>query len=336
MSEPPALALAFSPVLAGGLLDAVAQSQLEGCTRLLDPEPLAALEGERAERALAEAEILLTGWGCPPLEPAVLARAPRLRAVVHAAGTVRGVVTEACWERGLQVSSAAAANAVPVAEFSLAAILFAGKRVFPAERRYAEERRFGRWSLLREDVGNRGRRVGLVGASRIGRRVRALLAHFDLEVALADPTLSEDEVAALGVPRMELDALLGWADIVSLHAPLLPQTTHLLDARRLALLRDGAVLVNTARGALVEGAALERELVAGRLEAVLDVTDPEPLPPDSPLYALPNVFLTPHLAGAQGNEVARLGALAVEEVERLARGEALLHEVRRADLEWIA
>jgi phosphoglycerate dehydrogenase-like enzyme len=124
--------------------------------------------------------------------------------------------------------------------------------------------------------------------------------------------------------------------VVSLHAPSLPETRRLLDRRRLALLRDGAVLVNTARGALVDGEALATELVSGRIDAVIDTTDPELLPADSPLYELPNVFLTPHIAGAMGRETRRLAQLALDELERLARGEPLAHEVRLEDLPHIA
>jgi phosphoglycerate dehydrogenase-like enzyme len=126
------------------------------------------------------------------------------------------------------------------------------------------------------------------------------------------------------------------SDVDTLHAPALPETHYLLDARRLALLRDGAVLVNTARGALVDPEALVRELVAGRIDAVLDVTEPEVLPPDSPLYELPNVFLTPHVAGALGSERARLVELALDEIARFVRGEPLQHEVRLEDWDRIA
>ena len=135
---------------------------------------------------------------------------------------------------------------------------------------------------------------------------------------------------------VELDALLAASDVVSLHAPSLPSTRHMLDARRLALLRDGATLINTARGALIDQDALVAELVSGRIDAVIDVTEPEVLPPDSPLYDLPNVVLTPHIAGALGVEVRRLGDSALDELERYARGEPFAHPVTRADLDGIA
>jgi phosphoglycerate dehydrogenase-like enzyme len=256
--------------------------------------------------------------------------------VIHAAGTVKGHVTEACFDRGLVVSSAAAANALPVAEYTLAAILFASKRVFRIQRRYRERRAWRAWAQEFPDLGNFGKTVGIVGASRIGRRVMELLRQFEHRVLVYDPHLDEEDARELAAQPVELDDLLRGSDVVSLHAPSLPETRHMLDARRLGLLRDGAVLVNTARGALIEPAALERELVSGRIDAVLDVTDPEVLPADSPLYDLENVLLTPHVAGALGPETRRLGELAVTEVERLARGEPPAHAVRRDDLSRIA
>jgi phosphoglycerate dehydrogenase-like enzyme len=277
---------------------------------------------------LARAEILLSGWGCPPVTAEVLRGAPRLRAIVHAAGGVKGHVTDACWERGILVSTAAEANAVPVAEYTLAMILLAGKAVPRIAREY--ERRREAMDLVAEfpGVGNYRRTIGIVGASRIGRRVVELLQPFDLDVLVSDPYLPD---------ALDLDELVARSDIVSVHAPALPSTRHLFDARRLALLRDGATLINTSRGSLVDHDALVAELRTGRIDAVLDVTDPhEPLPPGSPLYDLPNVVLTPHVAGALGNELHRLGDSAVAEIERYARGRPFAHPVTAADLARIA
>jgi phosphoglycerate dehydrogenase-like enzyme len=166
--------------------------------------------------------------------------------------------------------------------------------------------------------------------------VLELLSPFDFEVRVSDPFLESDEALRLGAKPCELEALLRDSDVVSLHAPALPETRHMLDRRRLSLMKDGATLINTARGALVDHAALEAELLSGRISAVLDTTDPEVLPPDSPLYELPNVFLTPHIAGAMGSETERLADLAIDEVERFAKGEPLVHAIRRAHLEHIA
>ncbi|MFF7749568.1 hydroxyacid dehydrogenase [Streptomyces sp. NPDC007971] len=285
----------------------------------------------RVRETLVRTEVLITGWGCPRLDAAALDAAPQLRAVLHAAGSVKGFTTPEVWQRGILVSSAAAANALPVAEYTLAMILLAGKDVFAFRDRLRARRTFPHGDLV-PGIGNHGRRVGVVGASRIGRRLIELLRPHDLRVSLTDPYVDRPGAARLGVPLLPLDELLRTSDIVTLHAPHTPETRHLVGARELALMPTGSVLINTARGALVDHDALIGELRSGRLSAVLDVTDPEPLPADSPLFDLPNAFVTPHLAGSQGNEVARLGRTVVEEAGRLAAGAGLLHAVDHAQL----
>jgi phosphoglycerate dehydrogenase-like enzyme len=269
---------------------------------------------------LAEAEALFTGWGCPPLTAGALERMPRLRTVVHAAGSVKHHITDACWQRGITVASAAQANALPVAEYTVAAVLFAGKRVLHTARVYREQRRWVSPIDVIGSGGNYGRTVGVVGASRIGRRVVELLRPYDLRILLHDPYLPAEEAQRLGALPVDLDTLARRSDVVTLHAPELPETRHLFDRARLAALPDGATVVNTARGSLVDTAALTDELVSGRLNAVLDVTDPEVLPADSPLYDLPNVLLTPHVAGSLGNELGRMTHAALDELERYGRG----------------
>lgn len=335
-SRRPTVVLAMAPVLTPDLFSPALRARLDELGSVLDPEPLTRFDDERAAELLPQAEVLLTGWGCPRIDVAVLDRAPRLRAILHAAGTVKGHVDEAAWERGIRVCSAAAANAVPVAEYTVAAILLAGKRAFRLQRSYRELRGFRLWSREVPPIGNLGRSVGIVGASRIGRLVLERLQPFDFRLLVTDPLLDAEGARALGAEWLPLDELLQRADIVSLHAPLLPTTRGMIDRRRLALLRDGAVLINTARGGLVDGDALAETLVAGRIDAVIDTTEPEILPADSPLYELPNVFLTPHIAGAMGVETQRLAALTLEELERFAHDAPLHHEVHREDLARIA
>ena len=288
---------------------------------------------------LAEVDVLVTCWGAPTVTAELLDRMPNLRAVVHAAGSVRHLVTDAMWDRGIAVSSGAVVNARPVAEFTLAAVLLANKRAFQLRHRYAVARSAWDSSTALDavgDIGSYGRVVGVVGASRIGRLVIELLRPFDLDVLLHDPFVTPTEAASLGAELVDIDELCDRADVVTLHAPALPSTRHLIDARRLARLRDGATIVNTARGSIVDTAALTGELLTGRIAAVLDHTDPEVLPDDSPLYRLPNVFLTPHIAGSLGNELRRLGESAVAEVERFAAGAPFAHGVDRAGLDRMA
>lgn len=289
-----------------------------------------------ASAALAEADALLSCWGCPPVDERVLAGAPNLRAIVHGAGSVKSLVTDACWQRGLQVSSAVAANAVPVAEYTVAMIVLAGKRVDPIQAAYAESGARRDWAARYPNYGNYGRTVGLIGASRVGRRVLELLRSYDMTVLLHDPTIDAAEADRLGARLVELDELIRGSDVVSVHAPDIPETYHLLDAERLAALKDGATLINTARGRLIDTEALIAEARTGRIWAVLDVTDPEPLPADSPLFQMPNVVVTPHIAGSLGNEVRRMGALAISELERFARGEPFAHPVTAERLAILA
>ena len=335
MSRPETV-LAMAPDLPKTLFSSAALNRLQTVANIDPGVVLSDLRSAPSRAALARAEIILSGWGCPPIDEAVLQAAPGLRAIVHAGGGVKGHVTPACWERGIRVSTAAAANAVPVAEYTLVMILLANKDVRRMAKAY--EQRRGRVNPLAEfpGVGNYDKTVGIIGASRVGSRVIELLRPFALDVIVSDPYLDEGGAQRLGAELRDLDELLAASDVVSVHAPALPSTQHLIDARRLAMLRDGATLINTARGSLIDQDALVAELVSGLNDAVIDVTEPEVLPPDSPLYELPNVVLTPHVAGALGVEVRRLGDSAIDEIARYAAGEPFAHPVTVADLERVA
>lgn len=336
MTRPAAL-LAYAPHLHAETLPPPLRARLEGLVELLHPDPQPDLLIPALRPLLPRLEVLVTGWGARPITAEVLDAAPRLRLVAHMAGTVKALLPPDVWGRGIQVCSAAAANALPVAEYALAMVLLSNKQVFRLRRRYAELRRHRRpWDRDAPGLGNYGKVVGVVGASRIGRRVIELLRPFSVRVLVSDPYLDREDAARLGVEAVPLDALLARSDVVTLHAPSLPGTRHLISRRRLALMRDGAVLINTARGALVDQDALVEETRSGRLDAVLDVTEPDALPPDSPLYDIPNVFLTPHVAGALGGETQRLAELVLDEIARFRRGEALHHAVAAGDLGRIA
>jgi phosphoglycerate dehydrogenase-like enzyme len=322
------------PDLPPRLLDAPTSRRLGAVAEVAD-HVLTDAGAPGARRALASAEVLLTGWGSLRIDARVLDAAPHLRAVVHAAGSVMHHLDPVCWERGLVVSTAADANARPVAEFTVAAVVFARKRVWTMARAFADQRRPMDVAAI-AGLGTYGCVVGVVGASRIGRMVIELLQAYDVDVVVSDPYLSAADASALGARLVELDELCSTSDVVTVHAPDLPETHHLVDARRLALMRDGATLVNTARGALVDTVALAGEVSSGRLDAVLDVTDPEPLPPSSPLWEAPSALVTPHLAGSLGNELARLGAHAVSEIERYAAGKPFASPVSAADLARMA
>ncbi|WP_417555060.1 hydroxyacid dehydrogenase [Microbacterium sp.] len=287
------------------------------------------LDNPSAAAMLAETEALITSWGAPRLDAERLNRMPRLRAVLHAAGSVQELVSDEFWARGIRLTSAADANAVPVAEFTLGAILLAGKRAFTRLRSTDPD-----WSAWQDRrIGNVDRTVGIVGFSHIGRRVVELLRPFDgISVLVSDPYADADAVAASGATLLPLEKLLPRVDVLSLHAPSLPATRHMIAADQLAALPDGATVINTARGALIDHDALLAECHIGRLDAVLDVTDPEPLPHDHPLRALPNVAITPHLAGSLGTEARRLADSALDELAAYAAGAAARHPITRERL----
>jgi phosphoglycerate dehydrogenase-like enzyme len=307
-------------------------ARLAAAATLGDPMAATELSSPPVRARLAAVEVLITSWGCPPLDRDVLEHAPRLRAVLHAAGSVRGHVGQAVFDRGILVTTAADANAQPVARYTLAAILQAAKKApFLAgdARTYRDD-----WSY-RQVHGELGRSltVVLVGFSRVGRRVARLLGLVGVTgVLVADPFADPAAVAAAGAELVTLEDALPRADVLSLHAPDLPATRHMIGAAELAALPPGATLINTARGGLVDHAALEQACRAG-LYAVLDVTDPEPLPRSSVLYELPNVMITPHVAGSLGAETRVMSASALTELERYAAGLPPLDAVTASSLE---
>lgn len=272
-----------------------------------------------ARAVLADVDILLTSWGCPTIDETVLRQAPKLRAIVHAAGTVKAMVGDAVWDRDIPVCSMADLNAIPVAEYVLAMILLENKRVLPVMAEHRQTRSYPDESVY-AGAGNYRRRVGLISASKVGRRVAELLQPFDLDVVIADPYCRAAEIESLGAAKVELDELFATSQIVSLHTPLLPETIGMITGELLDRMQDGSTFINTARGRIVDHEALIKVAATGRIRVVLDVTDPEPLPADSPLWELPNVVLTPHLAGSKGGELDRMADGAIGEINRIVAG----------------
>ncbi len=309
---------------------------LDGLGRLLLPDDDADLGDPRVYADLVrDADVAVISWSCAPLSQPVLAAAPRLRLMVHTGASVKPYVTPALFERGIKVSQAGAAMGYAVAEQALAVTLALLHQVhrFDHAMRTGVPWEYARQAPPRREL--RGSVVGVVGASRTGRPYVGLARALGADVLVADPYLGADDAAALGVTRVALDDLLRESRVVSLHAPVLPETVSMIGARELALIRDGGLLVNTARAALVDTGALLAELRTGRIDAALDVYDDEPLPVDDPLRALPNVLLTPHQAGGTVESRRRAGEIVVAEVSRFLHGEPLRHEVTRDDLDRI-
>ena len=277
-------------------------------------------ESPQLRAEIAQADVLMTTWHSPFLRMEMLGERPRVRLIAHCGGEVKSRMEEAIFDH-ITVTNAAGPMAAPVAEMAMAMMLALVRRLPD----YATEMRAGvvktnEYVSCGETM--RGRKVGLIGFGRIGRAFARLIEPLGAELLVNDPCCSAETVGAHKGKMVGLDEVLSSCSVVVLAAGLTPETRNLLDERRLALMPDGAYLINVARGGLIEMDALLSELRSGRIKAALDVTDPlEPLPPDHELRRLPNVLLTPHIA-AGGIEMRRaMGAVAVEEVVRFCKGE---------------
>ena len=282
---------------------------------------------------LKDLEVIFSTWGMPALTRQELDGLPCLKAVFYAAGSVQPFARPLL-ERGILVVSAWHANAVAVAEFTLAQILLANKGYFQNTQNC---RRRVPWREAPHGEGNYGETVALLGAGAIGRRLIGLLQPFHLHLLVFDPYLSPDEAARLGVEKVSLEEAFTRAGVVSNHLADKPETERMLDGSLMMRLRDGATFINTGRGRTLDEDGLARVLQARpSLTALLDVTHPEPPEPDSPLYTLPNVHLTSHIAGAIGNEVLRMADCCLEEFAAWQAGRPLQYAISLTQLETMA
>jgi phosphoglycerate dehydrogenase-like enzyme len=284
---------------------------------------------------LHDTEAVITCWGSPTFDDELLTAAPRLSLIAHAAGSVKSICSQLVWSRGIQVTSAAAANAISVAEHTVGMMIALLKRTYWLNGRlhagadWHEE--YWRSKAMYRIT------VGIVGAGHIGRHVIRLLQSFEVDILLYDPYISSEASAALGAVKAEsLDMLMAASDVVTLHAPEMPATRQMIHAGNLCLMKDNSLLINTSRGALIDEESLILETRSGRITAYLDVTQTEPLPPDSKLRGQSHIILSPHHAGALFNDMYRMGSLAVTEVERYLTGLPPLYSVRVEDLDITA
>jgi len=316
--------------------DIYGQAEQEEIAKLVDiyAPPQTAQSVKENPSVLRDAEVIFSGWGGPKMDEDFLAHAPNLKAVFYGAGSVKGIVTDALWDRGIIVTSAYAANAIPVAEYTISQILFCLKRGWHFALYIKREGKYPKRDWV---PGAYGSTVGIISLGMIGRRVCRLLRNFDLKVIAYDPFVKPEEAQQLGVELCSLDDVFKRADVVSLHTPWLKETEGMITGRHFELMKPNASFINTARGAIVrENEIIEVLKRRPDIQVVLDVTYPEPPEPGSPLYTLPNVILTPHIAGSLCKECNRMGRYMVDELKRYINGEPLQWQITREKIAIMA
>ena len=287
---------------------------------------------------LARADYIFTTWGFPHFDREEIREyLPNLKAVFYGAGSVQHFAREFL-EEDVAVFSAWAANGVPVAEYTVAEIILASKGFFQRLHRQADGADWANRSVGVNFPGNYEIKVGIIGVGMIGRMVIEKLRSLDkISVLVFDPFLPDEKAAELGVTKTDLETLFAECDVISNHLANNPQTVGMLNRAHFSKMKPHAAFINTGRGALV----VEDDMIAALCEvptrvAVLDVTFPEPPEPSSPLYTLPNVFLTPHIAGSIGNEVHRMAEFMYEEFLAFDAGQPTRYRVTLPLLETMA
>ncbi len=306
------------------------EAERQDVAKLVDvsPDLLTSEHVSEKPELLSGIQVILSGWGCVTFDERVLDGAPELDVVLYGAGSIRSTVTDAFWERGIRITGAYGANAIAVAEYTLSQILFCLKEGWRFAQTMKEQRtKPAFWEV----PGAYGSTVGIVSLGMVGRRVAELLKHFDVHVLAYDPYVSESVAAELGLRLVTLEELFRDSDLVTLHTPNLPETQKLITGELIRSMKPGSTLINSSRGAVVDEPAMIQVLQERQndLFAVLDVTHPEPPVPESPLFTLDNVVLTPHIAGVMSGEIRRMGRCMVEELERFLAGERMKYEITK-------
>lgn len=324
--SPPQCALIQPDDPEGLCFPANLQQELSQMVRLPPVESFTAKQVLAQTHWLKNARFLMsTWWGMPQLDETLLEAMPKLEAVFNAGGTIDGFMTLAAWERGIRISTSIALNSESVAQFTLSQILFSLKMGWHHIR---QAKQANKWQRMSNIPGTHGTRVGIVSTGLIGRRVIELLKYFDVELLAYDIQPDQQLAARCNVRYVSLHELFGTCSVVSLHTPLLPTSRKMITGQLIELMPVNSTLINTSRGGVIDQVSMIKVLQnRPDLIAMLDVTDPEPPDTQSPLWEMPNVFLTPHIAGTFGKERQRLGAFAIDELRRYLNNEPLLGEV---------
>ncbi len=280
--------------------------------------------------------IIITSWGTPAIEKDIIDVCPELKGVFHAAGTIKPIMSDELMAReDIRLTASAAAIGEGVAETALAFAISACKGAFTMPR-YT---RAGEWNAhnAAEVIDFYDIKVGIISAGFVGRHMIKLLKNFHVDILVYDPTMTAEQIAELGAEKKELNELLAESDVISVHAPMIPATNHMINKDNIGLLKERAIIVNTARGTIFDEPYLIEELKKKKgMFACLDITEVEPPAADNELRFLDNVNLTPHLAGTASNGRRRIALHICEETDRFMAGEKMRTEVDRSMLSKMA
>ena len=312
--------------------------RLHSFAEVLNPQPPRRADKRFLLDHIAPAHIVISSWGTDALDQEIMERAENLVLVCHAAGSIRPIVSEMLWNKGVRVTSGAAAIAYGVAEFCLGLMLTASKRVFWQAR----ATNHGLWAEASKCFGGGfeiyQQNIGIIGAGHIGRRLLQLLkTSFVCNLFVYDPYLSAEKAIEMGAVKLEtLDELFATCRVVSLNAPTNEDTRHMLRGHHFAALKPGSVFINSAGSIQIHEEEFIEELRKGRFVACIDRCEEEPVQLDHPYRHLPNVLLTPHIAGVMAENRLRIGTFAVDEIEKYVRDGGLIHEVTKEALARMA
>lgn len=312
-------------------------SRIGEVAEMINPDPPTQSDKAFLLREIGGADIVLTSWDTACLDAEIMAEARHLKLVCHAAGSVRPVVSDALWRAGVRVTSGAAAISHGVAEYCLGLTLMASKRVFWL----ADGVRQGFWMEPQGCFGGifelYRQNVGVIGAGHIGARLIKLFGNFDCKVLLYDPYCPDERAAEIGCRKVSsLEELFASCRVVSLNAPTNEGTRHMLRGHHFASLRPGSVFINTAGSIQIHEAEFLAELRRGRFVACIDRCEEEPCALDHPYRTLPNVILTPHIAGVAAENRLRIGTMVVDDTLRFLRGDPMEGEVTEGSLATMA
>ena len=280
------------------------------------------------------ATIIVTSWDSPQIDELILDACPNLKGVIHGAGSVKPILSDMFIKRKIRITNSAVAIGEGVAESALGFAISASKGFYAL----SDDTKRGLWQ---ENIKQKVKdfydiTIGVISGGYVGSHMVKLLKNFHVDVLMYDPILTSKQISDMGAKKVELNELMSMSDVISIHAPGIPATENMINARNLSLMKDGAILINTARGMIINEKDLIEELKKGRIFACIDVTNPEPPSRDNELRTLPNVVLTPHIAGTATNGLKRVALHVCEEAERLLSGQKMRAEVNLDNLSKIA